>query len=140
MWERVLKLYSESKLIQSIGFILVIAIVVALAFAGIGILGALLFLFLVAVSIYFGSIRDLSGSALLATMAKMFSANIKTLASVWFAGPTLDKLFGVVDSFGYFELIITAFFFFFLISFGTGCIRPKLFTITTTVENKKEES
>lgn len=132
--------FTETAVGKTILVLLIIAVLAVLLIGGIGIFGAILMVVLLGIAIYFGSIRILAGSALLATLLKLFPTTIKGFAALWIAQKSLDQLFAVVNGAGYVELIFTVFFFFYLLSFGTSCIRPRLFGFSTNVENKIKTS
>ena len=131
--------FTETAIGKTVLVLLIIAVLGVLIVGGIGIFGAVLMVVLLCIAIYFGSIRVLAGSALLATLLKLFPATIKGLAALWMAQKSLDQLFAVINGAGYIELIFSVFFFFYLLSFGTSCVRPRLFSFSTNVENKVEQ-
>ncbi len=112
---------------------LIVAGIVALVVAGAGVLGAIGLAFLVLLTIYFGSIRELAGSALLVTLLKTMGGPIKQLLTVWTTAPWVDRLFGTVGGMDYVPLLFATFFFFYFVSFATGSI--KLFNIANSVDN-----
>ncbi len=72
-------------------------------------------------------------------LLKSMGGTIKALAGVWYAGPKLDQFFNLVGATGYVDLILTFFFVFYLVSFGTGCIRLFSFENTTKIENSEKD-
>lgn len=139
VYDRVHDFFEENRIAQVIVALLAIVAVVAAIIAGFGLFSIVLLVVLVALTMYFGSIKELAGAATLAVLLKMFGGTIHALVAVWLAGPKLTQFFSVVQSTDLIALIFTSFFFFYFVSFGTGCIQPKLFKIETTVNNKKSE-
>jgi len=119
--------------------VIAIAVIIALVIAGAGLLSSILLVFLMALGIYFGSIRELIGSAVLAGLLNVIGPNIKQFVNIWFVSPQVDKFFELTQETSLFVLMLVLFFFFYLLSFTTGCIRLLKFSNSTTVESKKED-
>jgi len=131
---------AENRIVKAIAFVIaavvVVAAVIALAVAGIGIGAILLLVILIAISIYFGSIRILSGSALLAALFQVVGGNAQEFVSVWFSGPEVTRSFEIIGGIGFMHLTLLLFFVFYLLSFGTRSISLFRFENNVKVENK----
>jgi hypothetical protein len=129
----------SNKYVQGVGAAIVMIAAIALVIAGGGVIAGLLLVILIGISIYFGSIRILSGSALLAVLLKTISATVKVFAAIWFAGPKLDSFFSLIATTGYIHLILFFFFVFYLLAFATSSIRLFSFENKTNIENKVDK-
>ena len=119
------------------GFISLI-VMAMLIFAGAGAIGSILLVVLIGIAIYFGSIRELAGSALIAVLLKTMGGTIKSFLTIIISAPWTDRFFSLVEETGYLDLILTFFFFFYLLSFATGSI--KLFRFSTSVTNEQKQT
>lgn len=126
----------NNRYVQGISTAIAVIAVIVLGIVSGGIIAGLLLVILIGISIYFGSIRVLTGSALLAVLLKIIAPTIKAFAGIWFAGPKLDSFFGLIGTTGYIHLILFFFFVFYLLSFGTRSVRLFSFENTTNIENK----
>ena len=126
----------KNKYFEKLWIMLGLTAIVSLLIAGSGVVAALLLVAMVGVSIYFGSIRVLAGSAVLAVLLKTIGSTLKTFIGIWYTGPKLTAFFDFVNASYYTNLILCFFFFFYLISFGTSCIKLFSFANTTNITNK----
>jgi uncharacterized membrane protein (Fun14 family) len=119
-----------------------IAVVAAIGIAVFG-SSALLFSFLLIglalVGIYILSVQLLIGSCVVAVVLKYEFGLIKATVDV-FAPHKADKLFELIDRTATHEIAAAVFFFAFLLTFLTSCIKLKLFVVnnTTKVEVKPD--
>lgn len=109
---------------------LVVAVVAAVV---LGFSSTLLFLLLVGLVIYFGSIRILAGSVIVGVLLKVVSPVLVPFVLVGFPGPGTLEFFALVQKTGYFNLVSCIFLVVFTIRFVTGSV--KLVELKTTVNN-----
>jgi sugar phosphate permease len=127
--------FRTSRAWQSIGFVLFIVLLIVAAIAGGSFLMTLLLVALIVIGIAFGSLRVLVGSLVIAIILKNYTGLIKSFVDV-FLPRTLDQFFVLVERTSGFDFAVTVFFFFYLLSFATSCVRPSFFTINNRTENK----
>jgi len=130
-------LSSQNQVVKAIAGVVVVAIIIALITAGVGAIGTVLLFLLVCMVAYFGAIRHLAGSAVLAILLKTMSDSIQSMLSIFVSAPWVENFFHLVRDTGLTQLIFTLFFFFYLVSFGTGSV--KLFNINTNVTNETKQ-
>lgn len=138
-FNRVTNFLIHNRIAQVIIGALAVVTIIVLVIMGASLIGSILLVLLVGLVVYFGSIRELAGSALLAVLLKMMSETIQSFVAILTTGPWVESLFTLVNSTGYFTLIMVFFFFFYLLSFGTGSIRLIRFSNSVTNEQKSEE-
>ena len=128
----------ENSVVQAIAVIVVIVGIVALLIAGVGFFGSIFLVLLVGVSMFFGSMRVLAGSALLAVILKTNGAVIHAFVSIWATDPRVAQFFTLIDQTGYIRLIITLFFFFYLVAFGSRSVNIFRSETNVTCEHKEK--
>lgn len=134
-----IKSLSDNKIVRGISIALVIIGLIVLVITGFGFLSTLFLFLLIALVIFFGSIRELAGSTVVAGLFKILFTELKSLLSIFFIEN--HKVLVLVDFFNqysWFKLTLIIFFFIFLISFLTGSI--KLFNVKNKNEAKTDKS
>ena len=129
---------TSNSIVQTVAGFIGLFVIVLLIFAGAGAIGSILLVMLIGIAIYFGSIRELAGSALIAVLLKTMGGTIKSFLVIMISAPWTEQFFSLVEETGYLKLILTFFFFFYSLSFATGSI--KLFRISTSVTNEQKQT
>ena len=129
---------ASSQIVQAVAGFVSLVVIVLLIFAGAGAIGSILLVALIGIAIYFGSVRELAGGALIAVLLKTMGGTIKSFMVIMISAPWTEQFFRLVDETGYLNLILTFFFFFYFLSFATGSI--KLFRISTSVTNEQKQT
>ena len=119
--------------------VLLLAIVIS-GIMALGLGGGLLLTFLVGIVIFFGSIRTLAGSVVVASLLKMFTAPITALLGLFVPAGKLAVLTGTLTQLHWLDSVMVVFFFAFTLTFLTGCVKFNFISVKSEVTNKTPSS
>ncbi|MDA2921902.1 hypothetical protein MYX07_01405 [Patescibacteria group bacterium AH-259-L07] len=127
-----------SRTAQIIGAIVLVVLIIVLAPFAMGIVATLGLLVLIAIVIYFGSLRELAGSVVVVLLMKMLREEITELLSIWFVNPKITQTIDFLVSTGYIKSILVVFFIVFSISLLTGSVKLLRFNNSVTTQAKSD--
>jgi hypothetical protein len=129
----------SNPIVGGISVAITVAMIVVLLIAGSGFLSSLLYALLVGIIIYFGSIKLLAGSLVLAILLKNLFYPIQKLVYIFIPGPKAQQLMSLVQETKFWNLVFLIFFVTFTLQLFTGSIRIFQFNNSTKIEKKKSE-
>lgn len=123
----------DNSVVKWIGIGLVVLVLALVAAVIFGFGSTLLFLFLVGLVMYFGSIRILAGSVIVGALLKTMSPVLAPFVFIWFPGPGTLEFFALVQKTAAVNLIACIFLVVFTLRLVTSSI--KLVELSTKVNN-----
>ena len=139
-FQRFCNIFKDNQLTQWVAGILTFIAIIASVIAGAGFLSIVLLAILVALVIYFGSIKELAASIVVGSLFKMYISEIKTLLGYWTDSLALKKTLDYIANNNGVLIIILIFIFVYTVSVLTGSVKLLNVNVSNKYEAKSDDS